>query len=228
MHRDEQRNLTAAAVRRAVETTPRPTIRAGSVQQPVAGDGTVQVLVDGDVSASTCEVIGSTTLPAGARVMVAFYPPHGAYVLGALGGTGGVSAIDYGEVLGGADEDLTSAIFATYPTNASFTFTAPAAATSVILSWETTGLARIGGRQQSAFRSASDAPGVGTAHYYEGSGGGGVAPREVVAHRALFDAPGGFVPGVPVTFTQQARRTAGPGFRRRDVLTRVTLTATWR
>jgi len=228
MDREAQRNLTAAAVRRAVETTPRPTIRAGTVQQPVAGDRTISVLVDGDVAGSTCEIIGSTTLPAGARVMVAFYPPHGAYVLGALGGTGGVSAVDYGEVLGGANEDLTSAIFATYPTNASFTFTPPAAATSVILSWETTGLARIGGRQQSAWRSASSLGALGTAHYYEGSGGGGVDPREAVVHRALMVAGSGFTPGVPVTFTQQARRTAGPGFRRRDTLTIVTLVATWR
>jgi hypothetical protein len=228
MRRETGRNLTAAAVRRAVEKTPRPTIRAGTVTQLVAADRTVQVRIDGDSLPSTCEVIGSTLLPINARVMVAFYPPHGAYVLGALGGAGGVAASDYGEVGGGANQDLTSAVFATYPTNASFTFTPPAAATSVILEWAMTGLARIGGRNQSAFRSASSLGPTGAANYTEGSGGGGVNPREFIGHRHLFTAGTGFTPGVPVTFTQEARRTVSPGFYRRDTLTRVSLIATWR
>lgn len=89
MSRDRDRALTAAAVRRAVELTPVPTIRAATVAQPPAANGTVSVLIDGDTLPSQCEIIGSDSLTAGDRVLVLFVPPHGAYVFGQHGGSSG-------------------------------------------------------------------------------------------------------------------------------------------
>ena len=87
MSRDRDRSVIAAAVERAVQTTPVPTIRAATVAQPPASNGTVSVLIDGDTAPSQCEIIGFSTLTAGDRVTVMFFPPHGAYVLGQVGGT---------------------------------------------------------------------------------------------------------------------------------------------
>lgn len=87
MSRERDQAVAAAAVRRAVQLTPVPTIRAATVQAPPSSNGTVAVIIDGDTAASQCEIIGFSTLTAGDRVMVWFVPPHGAYVLGQQGGT---------------------------------------------------------------------------------------------------------------------------------------------
>jgi len=89
MTRERDRAVAAAsaAVRRAAVVTPRPTMRAGTVQQPVAGDGTMSVLVDGDTVASTVEFVAASTITTGDRVMVMFFPPHGAFVMGRVGGS---------------------------------------------------------------------------------------------------------------------------------------------
>lgn len=227
--RERNRFLTTAAARRAVDLTPRPTIRAGTVAQAAAPDRTVAVVIDGDAAPSICEVVGGDVLAPGDRVMVQFYPPHGAYVLGVLGGGAGSLAVsDYGEVGGGAAEDLTSAVFATFPSNASFTFTAPAAATAMIAEFHATGIQYSGGRNQAILRAATSFGAVGNDHYYEGTGGGGVNNRLLLGCRALFLAGPAFTPGLPVTIVQQGRRTIGPGLWTRDALSRVTLVVTWK
>ncbi len=109
MTRERDRAVAAAsaAVRRAAVVTPRPTMRAGTVQQPIAGDGTIAVLVDGDGSASTCELVGFSTVTSGDRVMVMFFPPHGAFVIGQAGGTAGGGGGD--PTMGGDLSGLASA-----------------------------------------------------------------------------------------------------------------------
>ena len=47
----------------------------------------MSVLVDGDTVASTVEFVAASTITTGDRVMVMFFPPHGAFVMGRVGGS---------------------------------------------------------------------------------------------------------------------------------------------
>lgn len=68
---------------------PVPTKRLGTVAAAGTGTGTsVSVLVDGDTTAVSILNGTGRILPAGVRVWVDFYPPHGAVVTGLAGPPG--------------------------------------------------------------------------------------------------------------------------------------------
>lgn len=79
------REVSAAAAARAIQQAPIPKQRPATVVTTSAGTE-VAVLIDGDSLASIVQNITGEALLAGTRVMVQLWPPHGAFVVGAIQG----------------------------------------------------------------------------------------------------------------------------------------------
>lgn len=79
--------VAKATIAEAIAATPTVSYRPGVVQGVTAADRTVSVLLDGDTTAITAQVL--TELPyTGGRVMVEFTPAGAVFVIGFVGGCG--------------------------------------------------------------------------------------------------------------------------------------------
>ena len=224
-----------AAAGEAIQDTPTPTIRPGTIVTVSTAAGEASVLVDGDTLPIDAQLVGPIPTP-GVRVMVIYNPPHGAFILGQLGG-GGV-AVDFVEQNGGADDDLTSAVFTLFPSiapAADITLLAPPFAVRALISVQTSGWASRTGRNRSQFRvrmgpAAGFPTGsvTGLVHTVEGSSAGSSTPRSTIAFSAEFlVGSGAFTAGLDARFQIEGLRAIGPGFLRRDTLSTITAAVRW-
>lgn len=116
------------AARRAVATQTKRLGFVATTQQ--AGNDVVSILVDGDTTPTTIINATGQPLTAGQRVVVDFYPPHGALVSGIIGPV--APAVVLATIAPTANRDVTSVTFVNWTTE-TVTVTAPAWATRAII-----------------------------------------------------------------------------------------------
>jgi len=192
----------------------------------VSSDGSASVQMDADPAGSpiNTQIIGVVP-EVNDRVVVVFSPPHGAFIIGIVGGSGNAATGSDFERFGpwSPDENLSSAVFITYPSTVTYSTAAPVGASSVIVATEITGVAVASSFCRTEFRLVIGAT-TGASHTFEAQGSGANPPRYYRGFSEEAPVSGGSL----VTITQEARRTSGSGVLRADTLSLVRHTLTWR
>jgi len=207
-----------------VRDAPIPFFRPGTMLGRTS-DGVASVQMDADPTGSPIDVQIIGVIPlVGDRVVVVFSPPHGAFIIGIQGGSANAAEAATYRRFGpwSPDQDLSSAVFVTYPSTVSYSVTPPAGATTAIVEAEITGVAVRSSFCRTEFRLVIGAT-TGASHTFESQGSGSNPPR----YYRGFSEEAPVAGGTPITITQEARRTSGSGILRADTLSLVRHIITW-
>ena len=217
-------SLSRASAQEVLRDAPIPTYRPGTFLAATT-DGVASVQMDADPPGSpiSAQILGIVP-QVNDRVVVVFSPPHGAFVVGIRGGS--LAASDSGDYRRfgpwSPTQILSSAAFITYPSTVSYSVTAPAGATLLLVESEITGLVTNNQRIQSQWRLNIGAT-TGASHTFDWQGSGN-DPRYYVG----FSEESPVVAGASVTVVQQARRSAGGARHEADTLTLIRHILRWR